>query len=232
MFPNGVCSSCFGHSSEQCALMCGACSGSVDPEYCAHANCTTQLSWPDREWNTQEQAWEFVICNHCLGATSQFCAEQLECMPRRHTSEVVMQGYVRNGLTSAKGPWPDVHQMLTGTSSHAMADDDHRKCIEALPKVAQSFMGRPKVDERTWGELGLPLDQDPVTGKVLSRDSECMHFQRCQNLTHKLAWQAREKALQAHTETPRWSKLSQSSRVRKGMCCKAESCSNEWRTCK
>ena len=25
-------------------------------------------------------------------STSQFCAEQLECMPRRHTSEVVMQG--------------------------------------------------------------------------------------------------------------------------------------------
>ena len=75
MFPRGVCSSCFGHSSEQCALMCGACNGRVDPEYCAHENCTTQLSWPDRVWNVDEQVWEFVICGHCLGTTSQFCGE-------------------------------------------------------------------------------------------------------------------------------------------------------------
>ena len=75
MFPRGVCNSCFGLSSEQCALMCGACNGRVDPEWCAHENCTTQLSWPDRVWNADDQVWEFVICCHCLGATSQFCAE-------------------------------------------------------------------------------------------------------------------------------------------------------------
>ena len=73
-----------------------------------------------------------------------------------------------------------------------MADDDHGKCIAALPKVAQLFTERPKVDELTCGEL-LPLD--PVAGKVMSRDSECTRFQRCQNLTHKLAWQAREEGL-------------------------------------
>jgi hypothetical protein len=57
--------------------MCGACNGRVDPEWCAHAheNCNTQLSWPDRVWNADDQVWEFVICCHCVGATSQFCAE-------------------------------------------------------------------------------------------------------------------------------------------------------------
>ena len=55
--------------------MDGACTDRVDPEWCAHENCTKQLRWADRVWNADDQVWEFAICCHCLGATSQFCAE-------------------------------------------------------------------------------------------------------------------------------------------------------------
>ena len=78
MFPRGVCSSCFGYSSEQCSLMDGACTDHVNPEWCTHGNCTNKLKWEDRVWNAEDQVWEFLICCNCLGPTSQFCAEHGE----------------------------------------------------------------------------------------------------------------------------------------------------------
>jgi hypothetical protein len=39
MYPDGVCDCCFGNTSQECDLMCGACSENIEPLWCNHAQC-------------------------------------------------------------------------------------------------------------------------------------------------------------------------------------------------